>query len=79
MWHFMAAQEGENRLGVVGIRRGDFGNMLGLTPETAARRIADAEKRKKGEIAEDAPADPPAEQPSSSGDPGPSSAGEGGE
>lgn len=46
----------EGTLGVVGVRRGDFGNILGLTAEAAARRakaarVAEAAKA-KGEDAE---------------------------
>lgn len=46
----------EGTLGVVGVRRGDFGNILGLTAEAAARRAKAArvakEAKEKGEDAE---------------------------
>ena len=45
---FMATQEGENKLGVVGKRRGDFASILGLTATTASRRAKDAESRASG-------------------------------
>jgi hypothetical protein len=43
---FMAGQQGENKLGVVGVRRGDFGQILGLTAATAQKRVKDAEDRR---------------------------------
>ena len=32
---------------MVGVRRGDFASIIGLTAKTAAERIADAERRKQ--------------------------------
>jgi hypothetical protein len=50
----IAKQKGKNKLGVVGVRRGDFGQILGLTAATAQKRADEAEKRKAAKKAEEA-------------------------
>jgi hypothetical protein len=44
--NFMAAQTGDNKIGVVGVRRVDFASILGLSAKTAIKREKQAEERR---------------------------------
>ena len=69
---FMSSQSGDNKLGVVGVRRGDFAQILGLTAKTANERLKDATARKVAAAAGKAPPPAPPEPAPPGGGAGPS-------